>query len=76
MATPHEQAALQIQDACNMRAVLAAWVRILDDDESLRWESGLQRPVNILFADKIFDMVGRPDCIAYGKAWDHCKGPE
>ena len=73
--------ALDLQDACNPQGVTKEIARLCDQiADELRGESGFagtdeirRHPVFTLVVDKLYDMAGRPDTFAYGKAYDVCK---
>ncbi len=66
-----ERVALQVQDACNLSGVLLAWSGILGDCPDITGDR--THPVNVLFADKVADITGRPGFRDFGKALDACK---
>lgn len=67
--------ALTVQDACNLSGVVHAFARAMTviRESTPGTEDANRHPVAVLFADKIMDLVGRPDLSAYGKAYDSCK---
>ncbi len=73
MTTSRFQTALEIQSACNLSGVARALVEIIDDN--LADKSGVATrddPAVILTLDKLCDMIGRPDGLGYGRAYDAC----
>jgi hypothetical protein len=69
------QDALVVQDACNLSGVVHAFSRAMSAirESTNGTAEANQHPVAVLFADKIMDLVGRPDFNDYGKAYDACK---
>lgn len=69
------QDALTVQDACNLCGVVHAFARAMSTIRANTNGTGEanRHPIAVLFADKIMDMVGRPEMGTYGKAYDACK---
>jgi len=69
------QDALTVQDACNLSGVVHAFSRAMSvvKENTNGTDEANRHPIAVLFADKIMDMVGRPDFKGYGDAYDACK---
>ena len=67
--------ALAVQDACNLSGVVHAFARAMSAvrEASNGTIEANTHPIAVMFADKIMDLVGRPDLDNYGKAYDACK---
>jgi hypothetical protein len=67
--------AMQIQDACNVTAVLGEWHQqacMLRRYADLGGDDLRQHPAMIAFADKVQDLLGRPTWDETLKAFDAC----
>ena len=68
--------ALQVQDACNLSAIVHAFSRHMHDameevsDGTCTWVSLRTDPGTVLFLDKIADLCGRPSTMEYSRAYD------
>ena len=69
------QDALAVQDACNLSGVVNAFSRAMTTirENTNGTEEANHHPIAVLFADKIMDMVGRPELFESCKAYDACK---
>lgn len=71
--------ALQVQNACNLSGVTHSLAKILSDlirNENADTQTVASDPAVILFVDKMFDLVGRPDWEMFDLAWKVCKEKE
>jgi len=66
--------ALEVQNACNLSGVVHAFARAMSAvrESSNGTSEANTHPIAVMFADKIMDLVGRPDLGDYGKAYDAC----
>lgn len=69
------QDAMTVQDACNLSGVVHAFARAMTAvrEATNGTSEANQHPIAVMFADKIMDLVGRPNFEDYGKAYDTCK---
>lgn len=68
--------ALNVQDACNPSGVANLFFRAcseIRDTENAETEALCTHPALILIADKLIDLMGRPQDIDYVKAYYMCK---
>ena len=67
--------AIQVQDACNLCGVAQAFARICKEvlHEKVGTDAVRRDPAVILFMDKMWDMVGRPEFDDYHKAHNKCE---
>lgn len=67
--------AIQVQDACNLSGVSISFRQAVQ--AITREPAGVGKlrthPIMILFLDKMFDLIGRPDTSDYGKAFHQCE---
>lgn len=78
--TPYQRAcknSLDVQDACNISGVLHSFLEDLAAVRAHPGNSGTdwirRHPVVVLYVDKLFDMVGRPEYTDYAHAHDYCR---
>ena len=69
------QDALAVQDACNLSGVVHAFSLAMSTvrENTNGTDEANRHPIAVLFADKIMDLVGRPDTVGYGDAYESCK---
>ena len=69
------QDAIAVQNACNLSGVVHAFARAMSAirESTNGTEEANRHPVAVLFADKIMDLVGRPDFQEFGNAYSECE---
>ena len=67
--------AIQVQDACNLCGVAQAFVKICKEvlHETSQTDAVRRDPAVILFMDKMWDMVHRPDFDDFHVAYNKCE---
>jgi hypothetical protein len=72
------QAALTVQDACNLSGVVFEWARIMrricnsGREHGTEWKN--THPINVLFASKVADLTRvEYEALNFSKAMDECE---